>query len=499
MSLAIIYSRAINGVDAPQVTIEVHLANGLPSLTLVGLPETAVKESKDRVRSAILNSQFEFPNRRITINLAPADTPKQGSRFDLAIAIGILAASKQIDETNLENYEFVAELALSGELRPVPACLGAAIAAGKQQRTLFVCHNNAEQASLSRNSRILAASNLLEVCAHLQEKHQIQPFIIKTPPSIKYNSATPDMADVKAQAVAKRALEIAAAGQHNVLLSGAPGSGKTMLAERFTGILPHLSESQALEQAQVLSLKPELPTPPWRQRLLRSPHHTASAVAIVGGGNPPKPGEASLAHHGVLFLDELPEFNRQVLEALRQPLESQQIHIARANHQVCYPADFQLIAAMNPCPCGYAQQVERCRCSPDQIRRYQDKISGPLLDRIDLLIQVAPGSNELLAKSPPGESSLHIQARVEQAYQIQLQRQGKANSRLSISELEQYCSLNPEALELLQQACERLQLSARVSHKMIKVSRSIADLAGAKDIQTAHILEALSYRQQAKH
>jgi len=377
MSLAIIHTRAQLGIDAPLITVEVHLSNGLPGLSIVGMPEAVVRESKDRVRSALINSQFEFPARRITINLAPADLPKDGSRFDLPIAIGILAASGQLPNEELSQYEFIGELALSGELRRVNAILPAAIACGNTKRQLIVAASNAKEAALSETTTVYGADNLLAVCAHLHRQTLLSKTIV-SPPQTNIDIA--NLSDVKGQAFAKRALEIAAAGGHNVLFYGPPGTGKTMLASRLPGIMPQLTSEQAIRVASIYSLCGH-EYKPWRTPTFRCPHHTASAVALVGGGSQPKPGEISLADNGILFLDELPEFQRQVLEVLREPMESGEIRISRANAQVTFPARFQLIAAMNPCPCGYLNSrssKHSCRCTPDQIKRYRQKISGPL-------------------------------------------------------------------------------------------------------------------------
>ncbi|MCU7810276.1 MAG: YifB family Mg chelatase-like AAA ATPase, partial [Candidatus Thiodiazotropha sp. (ex Notomyrtea botanica)] len=388
MSLAILYSRAQEGIQAPLVTVEIHLANGLPALSIVGLPEMAVRESKDRVRGALTNSQFEFPARRITINLAPADLPKEGGRFDLPIGLGILAASGQLPKATLENYEFAGELALSGELRPVTGILPAALAAREAGRTLIVPRQNADEAALVADLNLHCADHLLEVCAHLNGTSLLPTIRKNSRPTVSGHQ--PYLAEVKGQHQAKRALEIAAAGGHALLFIGPPGTGKSMLATRLPGILPEMSEDEALESAAIASItnRPFQPER-WLQRPFRSPHHTASAVALVGGGSKPRPGEISLAHNGVLFLDELPEFERHVLEVLREPMENGWITISRATQQAEYPARFQLIAAMNPCPCGYlGDGSERCRCSIEQIKRYRNRISGPLLDRIDMHVEV---------------------------------------------------------------------------------------------------------------
>lgn len=494
MSLAIVHSRAQVGIESPAVTVEAHLANGLPSLALVGLPETAVKEAKDRVRSAILNCAFDFPARRITLNLAPADLPKDGGRFDLAIALGILAASGQLPSTALDSLECLGELALSGALRPIQGVLPAALAARDAGRTLVVPSPNAEEASLASGLQVLAVDHLLELAAHLSGQAPLQPY--QSSGLLRQTSAYPDLAEVQGQLAAKRALLIAAAGAHNLLLSGPPGTGKTLLASRLPGLLPPLSEAEALQVAAIYSVSSHSPLQSWPQRPFRHPHHSASAPALVGGGSRPQPGEITLAHQGVLFLDELPEFDRRVLEVLREPLESGQIMIARARDKVRFPARFQLVAAMNPCPCGYLGDPSgRCRCSPEQIQRYRSRLSGPLLDRIDLHITVARESTALTPQ--PGETSASAAAQVAAARQRQMQRQNCANAFLDLNGLHEHCPLHRADRQWLEHACERLNLSLRSAHRVIKVARSLADLLGQEQIERSQLAEALQYRNSA--
>ncbi|MGQ0659169.1 MAG: YifB family Mg chelatase-like AAA ATPase [Chromatiales bacterium] len=496
MSVAIVHSRAQDGIAAPSVTIEVHLSNGLPSVSIVGLPETAVKESKDRVRSAILNSRFEFPLRRITINLAPADLPKEGGRFDLPIALGILAASGQIGGDKLNGFEFAGELALTGELRPVRGVLTIALAARRAQRALVVPRDNAAEAGLVSGIAVLPASHLLAVCAHLDGGAPLQP--LTTAVTEMSETSALDLGDIRGQHHAKRALEVAAAGAHNMLMVGPPGTGKTMLASRLPMLLPPMTEQEALESAAVASISHTgFSSANWGRRPFRSPHHTASGVALVGGGSEPRPGEISLAHHGILFLDELPEFDRHVLEVLREPLENGTITISRAARQASFPARVQLVAAMNPCPCGYWGDASgRCRCTPDQIHRYRARISGPLLDRIDLQIEVPNVPQEkLLQGDVTGESSRCVRERIEAARARQLSRTGKANAHLTNREIERCCPLSTDDQALLRKAIERLGLSARSTHRVLKVARTIADLAGSEQIETPHLSEAISYRR----
>ena len=499
MKTATIYSRAANGVHAPLVTVEVHLAGGLPGFTIVGLPATVVKESKDRVKSAIINSGFKFPVARIVINLAPADLPKQGGRFDLAMAIGILAADEKIPTIDLANYEFAGELSLMGALRGFKGALPFSIASQQSQRQLILPTVNASEASLSKQAQVLPADHLLDVVAHLTRK---QPLVLH------HNTVVPrvvhyeiDLDEVKGQHIGRRALEIAASGGHSLLLQGPPGTGKSMLAKRLPTILPEMTEAEGLASAAVQSLTREgFEIAHWCQRPFCTPHHTSSSVALVGGGNPPHPGDISMAHHGILFLDELPQFSRQVLETLREPLESKIIHISRAQFHVAFPADFQLIAAMNPCPCGYATDpTGRCHCSHEQVQRYQGRVSGPFLDRIDLHVEMGPLPKSLLLKksTTPVETSAQVRARVAKARQQQRKRQGCLNTSLQGKLLRAHCAVSDADLGFLEKTLDELGLSARSFDRVLKVARTIADLAGAEKIGQEHLVESVSYRRLA--
>lgn len=509
MSLALVQSRTLLGLQARPVQVEVHLANGLPSFTLVGLADTEVKEARERVRSAIQNAGLEFPsNKRITVNLAPADLPKDSGRFDLPIALGILAASGQLDASRLAGHEFAGELSLGGELRAIRGALAMGLAlrqagAGAASR-LVLPPDSAEEAALARGAQVWRARHLLDVARqfapagsalaeaaaedegwHRVEARTLQPV-----------AAGPDLADVRGQLAARRALEIAAAGGHSLLLVGAPGSGKSMLAQRLAGLLPPLSDEQALETAAVASLAGRFVFEHWGRRPTCTPHHSASAVALVGGGSPPRPGEISLAHHGILFLDELPEFPRSALEALREPLESGLIRISRAARQTEFPARFQLVAAMNPCPCGYlGSSVKACRCTPDQVARYQGKLSGPLLDRIDLQVEVPALPAQDLLGAAPGEASAQVRERVLAARDRAERRQGQSNQQLEGSALARHTGLDDAATQFLQKAASRLGWSGRATHRALRVARTIADLAGSERIEVAHLAEAMQYRR----
>jgi magnesium chelatase family protein len=494
MSVAAVASRALAGIEAAEVTVEVHLGPGLPAFHIVGLPDTEVREARDRVRAALNHARFEFPARRITVNLAPAELPKDSSRFDLPIALGILAASGQLSCVGLQGLEFAGELSLTGELRAVRGALAMALSARAAGRAFVLPEGNAPQAALAHGARILPARTLLEVVAHIAGDEPLHEYAAT---AAGRSVAYADFSEVKGQQQVKRALEVAAAGAHSVLMMGPPGTGKSMLAARFPGILPGLSEAEALEVAAVHSVSSAgFDAQRWGERPFRAPHHSASGAALVGGGNLPRPGEISLAHHGILFLDELPEFDRDVLEALREPLECGRISISRAARQAHFPARFQLVAAMNPCPCGHCgDRSGRCRCTPERIARYRGRISGPLADRIDIKLEVpAPREAELVAPIA-GEASDSIRGRVQHARDVQLQRQGKPNALLGTREIDRLCRTDREGDQLLRHALARLLLSARAYHRVLRVARSVADLAEKSEIAAEHVAEAIQYRR----
>ncbi len=500
MALAVLRSRALAGMRAPEVTVEVHVSSGLPTFTIVGLADTEVRESRDRVRAALRNSGFEFPAGHITVNLAPADLPKESARYDLPIALGILAASAQMATDQLDDYEFAGELSLSGELRPIRAALAMSVAvqrtSGERQRAFILPRANASEAALVPDARILPADSLLQVFAHFTATDVAARLVLMSPVTVAATSKFADFADVRGQPQARRAMEIAAAGAHSLLMVGPPGSGKSMLASRLPGILPPMTQDEALESAALQSIAGGFSTSRWQQRPFRAPHHTASAVALVGGGAVPRPGEISLAHHGVLFLDELPEFERKVLEVLREPLEAGKVTISRAARQTDFPCRFQLVAAMNHCPCGYLSHPQRaCRCTPDAIARYQGRISGPLLDRIDLQLTVPAMSTAEMLDAPTGESSANIARRVALARERQIVRQQSPNALLSSNQIDHHCQPDAAAVTLLRAAIERLHWSARAYHRVLKIARTIADLEGCAQIGSAHAAEAIQYRR----
>ncbi|GAP35948.1 YifB family Mg chelatase-like AAA ATPase [Piscinibacter sakaiensis] len=509
MSLAILHSRALRGLDAPVVTVEVHLANGLPYFGLVGLADTEVKEARERVRAALVNSGLAFPHdKRITVSLAPADLPKDSGRFDLPIALGILAASGQLEPARLAAHEFAGELSLGGELRPVRGALVMALALQRDgvPRRLVLPPGSAEEAARLDDGPVWRADHLLDVVAAVARAEATLPPPLpgRRAPGLRPAEPAPavaappgpDLREVRGQAGARRALEVAAAGGHSLLLVGPPGTGKSMLAQRLPGLLPPPSREEALASAAVWSLAGRFDPAQWGRRVLRAPHHGASAPALVGGGSPPRPGEISLAHAGVLFLDELPEFPRAALEALREPLESGRVTISRALHQAEFPARFQLVAAMNPCPCGHhGSPLRACRCPPDRVQRYQGRLSGPLLDRIDLQVEVPAIEAVVLAGLPAGEDSATVAARVATARQRQQARQGAPNATLEGGALDRHAAPTPDAQRFLQAAAGRLGWSARGYHRVLRIARTVADLAGAPAADVAHVAEAIQYRR----
>jgi magnesium chelatase family protein len=496
MAVAIVHSRALSGVTAPAVSVEVHLAGGLPGVNIVGLAETEVREARDRVRAALQNARFEFPPRKVTVSLAPADLPKESGRFDLPIAIGILAASGQLPADRLHEHEFAGELALTGELRAIRGALAMALSARHDGRAFVLPKASAAEASLVRDATVLPAPTLLAVCAHLTGDAPLAPLECERPATSIGDPL--DLADVRGQPQGKRALEIAAAGCHSLLLLGPPGTGKSMLARRLNGLLPDMTEVEALEAAAIASLAGQFTVERWRRRPFRAPHHTASGVALVGGGGVPRPGEISLAHHGVLFLDELPEWDRRVLEVLREPLESGVIHVSRAARQSVFPAQFQLVAAMNPCPCGWLGHPSgRCHCSKEQVDRYRRRVSGALYDRIDMAIEVpAVGAGEMASVPRGTPQTAPVRDRVARAYERQLERQGRANARVAPGDVERHCVRTRAAESVIAQALSRHSLSARGYHRVLKLARTIADLAGENAIDPLHMAEAVGYRRE---
>ncbi len=499
MSLTQLSTRAQEGIHAPAVSVEVHISNGLPAFTIVGLPEAAVREARDRVRSAIINSGFEFPSRRITVNLAPADLPKEGGRYDLPIALGILSASEQINATTLDQFDCYGELALSGESRAVDGLLPALIASKRGGKQVIIPFDNHLEASLVTDLPIFTATSLVEVCASLNGGSPLPGLSMpELPPAVVFEH---DLSEVYGQHRARRALEIAAAGGHHLIMMGPPGTGKSMLAQRLNTILPMMSEQEAMSSASLRSIcnKP-VTRENWLQRPFQSPHHTVSGVALVGGGSNPKPGEISLAHHGVLFLDELTEFDRKSIEVLREPLETGKIHISRATRQAEFPAKFQLVAAMNPCP-GGCDSIMNCQCSHEQINRYRNKLSAPLMDRIDIQIELPRlEKNELLRHDQRHrETSAEVRGRVTQVRNLQVARQGCPNAQLGNQQIENFCRLDQPCEQLMMASIDKLKLTARSYHKLLKLARTIADMAQQEQITQAHIAEAITYRQHEKY
>ena len=494
MNPSTVHTRALHGVDAPRVIVEVGITNGLPGITVVGLPRKEVRESASRVRHALRSSGFKMPPGSITVNLAPVELPKTGGRYDIAIALGVLAADGQIDPATLVGAEFLGELALTGAVRPVPGVLPSVLAATRRRQILFVPETNAHEAGLVRGARTVAVRDLRHLVARLYAAEETE-FVAYSGDRCGMD-AYPDLQDVFGMAQAKRAMEIAAAGAHNLLMSGPPGAGKSMLAKRFPGLLPPMSDEEALETAALHSLKGVSLNENWRRRPFRAPHHTCSGAALVGGGGRPGPGEISLAHNGVLFLDELAQFRRDVLEALREPLETRNIVVSRARYTATFPARFQLLAAMNPCPCGFVGDPQReCRCTPEAVRRYQGRISGPFLDRIDLRVQVCRPSRPLIAEAPrDGPSTMEVRQRIMAARRRQSERCGKCNGELEDGEVIRDCRPRRVGRALLEHAARQLALSPRACSRILKVARTIADLEPAEEVTEQHIAEALALR-----